>query len=276
MMHFSHDDLNSFSSRPPVTFLSPIEFLQVSNSWDFKKRQAKIVSEQFDPSTGIVIQTAYLLNNKNFWVGGLNYTIRLAPAGLFAGSAINDFIVCAEGSSQIFAYAGNDYVRAFAGHDTLWGGTGADTLVGGMGHDVLDGAIGDDLLFAESGDDTLKSLSGSDRLIGGAGNDLFLIGFSAGDRNPQGLTQLSGDAGDDVFQFDFRNGLARSGRSFKIVDFEGQNQIRFLNLDRNIFDLTTSMNDQQQIENITIAERGRAPLFSIDISSAGSVAFPNA
>jgi Ca2+-binding RTX toxin-like protein len=276
MMHLPRDDLNSFSSRSPVTFLSPIEFLQVSNSWDNRKRQAKIVSEQFDPSTGTLIQTAFLSNNKNFWVDGFDYTIRLAPAGTFVGSAINDFIVCGEGSSRIFAFAGNDYVRAFAGHDTLWGGTGTDTLFGGMGNDVLDGAIGDDLLFAESGDDTLKSLSGSDRLIGGAGNDLFLIGFSAGDRNQQGLTQLSGDAGDDVFQFDFRDGLARSGRSFRVEDFEGQNQIRFLNLDRSIFDLTMSLNDQQQIENITIAERGQVPLFNIDISSAGSVVFLNA
>ena len=263
------------SAVPSVVFTAPVLFLDVSLYSSGGQRQVKIMANRLDPEQGVQTQIDYLVHHQKFRVAGVDYTLRLARSGPFMGSAGDDFIVGLEGHNRIFASAGHDYVKSFSGHDSMWGGLGHDTLMGGAGHDVLDGEAGNDWLFGEQGHDVLKSLSGSDWLSGGAGDDLLLLGCAPSDARPQGVTTLQGGQGSDVYQFDFSNGLAMSGRHFQIDDQDGRNIIQLVHLDRRLCDVVMVVNAHQHSTLITVAHKGQAAGFSLEISprSHASVSF---
>ena len=105
----------------------------------------------------------------------------------------------ADGSTLVFASAGEDTLTGGAGDDTLSGDWGADSIDGGAGNDAARGGSGADTISGGDGGDTLEGGTGDDNLSGDAGADDLSGGegddtLSAGD----GPDTLDGDDGNDT------------------------------------------------------------------------------
>ncbi|MEM8718197.1 MAG: hypothetical protein AAGE84_02655 [Cyanobacteria bacterium P01_G01_bin.39] len=96
--------------------------------------------------------------------------------------------------------------------DLLNGLGGADTIMGGEGNDGICGDAGDDELFGEGGDDIIEGNLGEDILDGGSGDDRLII--------ESGGSTLTGGAGSDVFQFDFRSQTEAQASSTEDLSIE--------------------------------------------------------
>lgn len=141
------------------------------------------------------------------------------------GSDHGDIIIGNAGLNTLAGYSGADTIHAGEGADVLYGGFDSDRLHGGGGNDTLTGGAGDDSLYGGDGADVLTLTGGGgDTLWGDAGNDTFEIDapgdeiatsvlLYGGDdddyfvlrENPAGWIEAHGGAGDDVFDFAFRD-----------------------------------------------------------------------
>ncbi|TAK93961.1 MAG: hypothetical protein EPO09_10945, partial [Aquabacterium sp.] len=92
---------------------------------------------------------------------GTSMTAADIRRAVFAGSALDDFIVGTDSADSITGQGGNDVLDGGAGDDTLSGGVGSNTLNGGAGNDTL---------ISDS-----DPLGASDQLIGGGGVDTFIV-----------------------------------------------------------------------------------------------------
>jgi Ca2+-binding RTX toxin-like protein len=104
------------------------------------------------------------------------------------------------------------------GDDFLFGTQENDTIRGLAGNDFILGVGGNDLLNGGDGDDQLAGGGGNDQLIGGNGDDTL-----AGDSNFDiaGVDTLTGDAGNDKFEWDPFAGTSTALVTDIVTDFEG-------------------------------------------------------
>ncbi len=139
---------------------------------------------EIDNNEIIQIELAEPLNlDSRLGAAGLSTTdFLIEPPGnssLFLGTSEADFIIGAEGDSQLFGLAGDDTLKgdldSESGNDRLFGGEGEDLLLGGSGDDVLFGGADDDVLLGDRGNDFLHGGAGSDIYTGGEGADIFAL-----------------------------------------------------------------------------------------------------
>jgi Ca2+-binding RTX toxin-like protein len=146
------------------------------------------------------------------------------------------------------------------------------TLNGQGGDDVIDatsleadgiqltmnGGLGADVFFGSEGDDLVNGGDGDDQALMGAGNDTFV--WNPGDDNDT----LEGQSGFDTMLF---NG-ANVSEKFDVSANGGR--VRFF---RDVASVTMDLND---VESITVTERGGADLTTVNDLSGTDVANVNA
>ncbi len=172
------------------------------------------------------------------------------------GGEGNDQIWGGEGNDIIHGDEGNDTLYGEAGDDILFGGAGDDVIQGGAGNDIISDGAGQDFVDAGDGDDYVIAATGfeADQYFGGSGvdtldysgalsnltinalegtafgadigSDLFsgfeaIIGGAGDDHMIGGasLTELTGGAGNDTFEFRLPEGSKGSNVVGKITDF---------------------------------------------------------
>ncbi|GGZ11561.1 calcium-binding protein [Novosphingobium colocasiae] len=102
------------------------------------------------------------------------------------------------GSTDFFAFGGDDIIKGTDASERFFGGAGKDTLYGLNGDDTLDGGDGDDFLDGGSGADALAGGDGNDEAHGGLNDDFIYVG--AGDDvayGDAGNDDILGEAGTD-------------------------------------------------------------------------------
>lgn len=184
------------------------------------------------------------------------------------GGAGNDHLFGGDGDDRLFGGDGDDVIFGNAGNDHLDGGDGDDLLLGGDGNDVIIDGAGRDKVFGGMGSDrVVAALDADDDVYDGGGNsdtidyshaterlvvDLVngiasgveighdaIIGFEKvmGGREADQFilggesATLTGNTGDDVFEFASAGGDRPIAASHVIMDFGVGDRIRMSEYD---------------------------------------------
>ncbi|QYX56457.1 hypothetical protein K1T73_15600 [Roseovarius sp. SCSIO 43702] len=171
------------------------------------------------------------------------------------GGTGNDVVFGGEGDDLLEGNEGDDIVSGEAGDDMLSGGAGNDVLTGGEGSDRVEGGAGDDVVVADDdhesdhfdggeGEDRLDysgaseavdidlitqmvsgdsvgedSFENFEHLVGSTGDDRFLAGSGEG--------TLTGNGGEDLFNFVQGDTVDVIHSIFRITDFDFDDRISF-------------------------------------------------
>ncbi|MEL6266905.1 MAG: hypothetical protein AAFR52_14875, partial [Pseudomonadota bacterium] len=129
-----------------------------------------------------------------------------SPSLFFAGRGA-DFVIDADGDSNLFLGRGWDVALGAGGDDTIWGMRGVDIVSGGAGSDLIRGNAGNDFLAGGTGNDELRGGSRNDILLDGlgddvvrgqAGNDTFVWVDPTLLASTQGSDRFIGNSGTDT------------------------------------------------------------------------------